>query len=84
MPKKSKTKVKPKALLVCPHCHAEWAEFTYKADGTVRAKDVKVLLGKKVFKDGDVLECSVCSHPHNTWDMALAIAAANMGKHAKP
>ena len=76
-------KPKNKALLSCPKCHAEWAEFTYGKDGAVYAKDIKVLLGKKVFKDGDALECSICGYNHTTWDLALAIAAANMGKHAK-
>jgi MoaA/NifB/PqqE/SkfB family radical SAM enzyme len=77
MPKKTKTKCK----LECPHCHAEWAEFSYGPKGEVYPKDVIILLGtKKKFKDGDELRCSICDHPHTTWDLFLAIGEGTLKK----
>lgn len=70
MSKKTKRK---EAMLECPKCHTTWAKFTYGKDGSIYAKDVKVLEGTKVFKDGDDLECSLCGYKHTSWDMFLAI-----------
>jgi hypothetical protein len=66
---------KKEVLLECPRCHITWAKFAYRPDGSIAAKDVKILEGSKVFKDGDAFECSCCGYPHTTWDLFLAIGA---------
>jgi hypothetical protein len=78
MPKKIKTKKIP---LECPRCHEKWAEMSYDIEtGEVCPKDIKVLQGTKIFKDGDAVACSLCSYQYNTWDMFITIGGANKKK----
>ena len=63
--------------LSCPHCHEVWAKLSYGPDGSVFAKDVKILRGNKVLKDGAPLACSLCGYKYTSWDIFLAIGTTD-------
>jgi hypothetical protein len=67
--------VKNMCELECPHCHEAWATLKFKYGSFIKAKDVTVTKGtKKVYKNGETLQCSLCGHQYTNWDVMLAIS----------
>jgi len=66
---------KSECTLTCPKCHKAWGKLNYDYDSCVVADDITITAGKKKkFKDGDELECVLCSHPYTNYDIMLNIS----------
>jgi len=72
-----------KCILECPKCNEKFAEVKFGPKGVVYPKDVRLLKGNKIFKDGDALTCTLCDYQYTTWDMTLAIAQQGVKKNDK-